>query len=155
MPLQHQSTFLSRCLISSSTSSTSTSTKSLTLPHRSLISRQFTTCSPSMFALTPFRPRPGQETQPKTWSRQHELPRLPIPPLEQTLPRYLASLEPILRQKEKLGELKGSSAQQEMERRKEWAQELLQKGSLGSKLQNRLVGEFHNSWGNLGEQDLF
>jgi len=94
-----------------------------------------------MFALTPFRSKPGQETQPKTFSRQHELPKLPVPPLEQTLPKYLASLEPILRQKEKMGELKGTDAKKEMQKRQQWAQELMKPGGIGTKLQNRLVGE--------------
>lgn len=91
-----------------------------------------------MFALTPYRGAPGT-SQPKTFSRQRTLPRLPIPDLEATLERYLTSIEPLLLQKEHLGELPGSSAAKELEKRREWARELTQPGGLGPVLQNRLV----------------
>ena len=42
---------------------------------------------------------------PSTFQLQETLPRLPVPRLQDTLERYLRSLEPVLRQKEVLGEL--------------------------------------------------
>lgn len=91
-----------------------------------------------MFALTPYRGAPGT-TPPKTFSRQRSLPRLPIPQLDASLERYLKTIEPLLLQKEELGELPGSSAQQELEKRRQWAQELAKEGGIGHKLQHRLI----------------
>lgn len=62
-----------------------------------------------------------------------------MPPLEASLERYLKSLEPILLQQEEFGELKGSSAQQELEKRRQWAKELAQEGGIGTRLQHRLI----------------
>jgi carnitine O-acetyltransferase len=90
-----------------------------------------------MFALTKFRGNPAD--QPKTFSRQSSLPKLPIPPLEETFARYLRSLEPIFLQAEELGQLpKGVTAAQELEKRKKWAHDALQQGTLVNKLQQRL-----------------
>lgn len=100
--------------------------------------RTFTTSTRSMFALTPYRGAPGT-SQPKTFSRQRALPRLPVPQLDATLERYLKSLEPLLQQKEEFGELKGSSAKEELEKRRKWAEELMKEGSVGTKLQHRLI----------------
>lgn len=109
-----------------------------TFPH---LRRSLSTTSPNMFALTPFRGAPGT-APPKTFSRQGELPRLPVPTLEETLPRYLKSLEPILRQKEELGQLpSGASAESELKKRAEWAQQAIEQGSLARRLQQRLIGE--------------
>ncbi|CAO1613351.1 unnamed protein product [Parajaminaea phylloscopi] len=91
-----------------------------------------------MFALTPYRGAPGT-SQPKTFSRQRSLPRLPVPQLDASLDRYLKSIEPILLQKEELGELKGSSAKGEIAKRKQWIDELVKEGGLGHKLQHRLI----------------
>lgn len=91
-----------------------------------------------MFALTPYRGAAGT-SQPKTFSRQKGLARLPIPKLDATLERYLKSLEPILLQKEGFGELKGSSAKDELAKRRKWAEELSEEGGLGWKLQHRLI----------------
>ncbi|PWN41844.1 acyltransferase ChoActase/COT/CPT [Ceraceosorus guamensis] len=101
--------------------------------------RSLSTSFPAMFALTPFRGAPGS-APPKTFSRQGELPRLPVPTLEETFPRYLKSLEPVLRQKEELGQLpSGATAASELQKRAEWAQEAVKEGSLARKLQQRLI----------------
>lgn len=92
-----------------------------------------------MFALTKFRGNPAD--QPKTFSRQDTLPRLPVPPLEQTFRQYLNSLDPIFRQAEELGQLpKGATAKSELEKRAQWARQAVQPGSLVQKLQQRLIG---------------
>lgn len=76
---------------------------------------------------------------PSTFQLQESLPRLPVPNLEESLTRYLRSLQPILRQKEALGELPaGATAEQELKKRREWANELLSSG-VGQRLNERLV----------------
>lgn len=90
-----------------------------------------------MFALTPWRGTPG--TQPKTFSQQRNLPRLPVPTLEQTFDKYLKSLSPFLHQLEEQGKLEGSTAEKELAKRKQWVQDFLAKGALGPKLQQRLI----------------
>ena len=76
---------------------------------------------------------------PTTFQMQSALPRLPVPRLEDSLERYLRSLEPILRQKEVLGELpSGSTAESEMQQRRTWAKELIESG-VGPRLNERLV----------------
>ena len=76
---------------------------------------------------------------PSTFQLQETLPRLPVPRLQDTLERYLRSLEPVLRQKEVLGELpSGTNAQSELQKRREWAQELISSG-VGPRLNERLV----------------
>lgn len=103
--------------------------------------RSFGTNTPKMFALTPFRGAPGA-VQPKTFSRQQELPRLPIPQLNDTFERYLTTLEPLLRQAEEFGELPGNTtAADELNKRRAWASEALKPGSLVNRLQQRLYGE--------------
>lgn len=100
----------------------------------------FHTSAAPMFALSKFRGNVAD--QPKTFSRQHELPRLPIPELEDTFARYIASLEPILLQAQAQGKLDGrETASSEIQRRKTWAKEALQKGTLIRKLQQRLIGK--------------
>lgn len=101
--------------------------------------RKFSAATPAMFALTPFRGAPG--TQPKTFSKQSTLPRLPIPELAATFERYLKSISPILRQKEAQGQLDGSTAQKELDKRRQWIADFLKEGGLGRTLQQRLVGE--------------
>lgn len=91
-----------------------------------------------MFALSKFRGNAAD--QPKTFSRQDALPRLPVPPLAQTFERYLQTLEPILAQAEAMGTLpSGATAQSELDKRRQWAQEAIQPGSLVQRLQQRLV----------------
>lgn len=105
--------------------------------------RPFGTSVPTMFALTPFRGAPGA-VQPKTFSRQDELPRLPIPQLNDTFERYLTTLEPLLRQAEEFGELDaGKTAAEELDKRRAWAREALKPGSLVNRLQQRLIGEWY------------
>ncbi|KAK0569116.1 hypothetical protein OC861_001256 [Tilletia horrida] len=90
-----------------------------------------------MFALTKYRGAPG--TQPKTFSRQHELPKLPVPALEQTFKRYLRSLEPILKQKEELGQLPaGATAASELAKRQDYINSFLS-SPLSGQLQQRLL----------------
>jgi len=75
---------------------------------------------------------------PPTFGLQASLPRLPVPQLEDSLNRYLRSLEPILQQQEDLGELPtGATAASELAKRRTWADELL-KGGLGQRLNERL-----------------
>lgn len=90
-----------------------------------------------MFALTPWRGTPG--SKPKTFSQQGNMPRLPVPSLEQTFDKYVKSLSPFLRQMQEKGELKGSSAEQELAKRKQWVQDFLKEGGMGAKLQQRLI----------------
>ncbi|CAO1632887.1 unnamed protein product [Sympodiomycopsis kandeliae] len=111
---------------------------SLAAAARSSSHRPLSTSSRVMFALTPYRGAAGTQP-PKTFSRQRQLPRLPIPPLQATFEKYIKSLEPVFLQKEALGELKGSTAQQELDKRRQWAQELLKEGGLGDRLQHRLI----------------
>lgn len=93
-----------------------------------------------MFALSKFRGNPAD--QPKTFSKQSTLPRLPIPALEDTFARYIKSLEPILRQAEEFGTLENrQTAASELQQRQKWAEEAVQEGSLVRKLQQRLIGE--------------
>ena len=83
---------------------------------------------------------------PKTYAAQDVLPRLPVPSLEQTLPSYLASLAPLLAQMEEFGELPASpagsgtsSAASELSKRSAWVEEMLAAGSMGARLQQRLL----------------
>ncbi|KAL4402466.1 acyltransferase [Malassezia pachydermatis] len=78
-------------------------------------------------------------TVPTTFQLQSSLPRLPVPKLEDSLARYLKSLEPFLRQKEELGELPaGATAESELAQRRAWADELISSG-LGQRLNERLI----------------
>ncbi|EPQ31479.1 uncharacterized protein PFL1_00814 [Pseudozyma flocculosa PF-1] len=90
-----------------------------------------------MFALSPWRGAPGK--QPKTFSAQNSMPRLPVPPLEQTFDKYVKSISPFLRQQHQRGELSGSTPEQELEKRKGWVREFLKDGGLGHRLQQRLI----------------
>ncbi|KAE8215189.1 hypothetical protein CF327_g1503 [Tilletia walkeri] len=123
-----------------STAAAAAATTAAFNPLRSSIqrsSRLFSTSTAAMFALTPYRGAPG--TQPKTFSRQKELPRLPIAPLEQTFKRYLRSLEPILAQKEELGQLGiGATAASELAKREEYIRSFLS-SPLAGQLQQRLI----------------
>lgn len=75
---------------------------------------------------------------PRMLANQATLPRLPVPPLEQSLERYLRSIEPILQQKEDLGELPaGATVASELAQRRKWADELL--SGIGPLLNQRLL----------------
>lgn len=75
----------------------------------------------------------------RTLQHQATLPRLPVPPLEQTVAKYLKSLEPIFAQQEELGQLPaGTTAESELAKRKVWAEEFLADKSIAHALQLRL-----------------
>lgn len=65
------------------------------------------------------------------------MPRLPVPELRKTLDKYLASLEPFLREDEKRG---GMNYHSGLSLRKKWADEFEQ--GIGKVLQDRLVGTY-------------
>ncbi|KAJ3195931.1 hypothetical protein HK101_010610 [Irineochytrium annulatum] len=75
----------------------------------------------SMKPFTPSNPRPVA-----TFSLQPTLPRLPIPPLEETLARYLKSIQPI-------------ATAQDYERNVAFVRDFLKPGGLGHELQARLI----------------
>lgn len=70
-------------------------------------------------------------------SKPLQLPRLPVPPLRDTLDRYLKSLEPFLLEDEARG---GASFRESMDTRQAWAKEF--ELGLGQTLQERLMGTF-------------
>ncbi|WFC99747.1 carnitine O-acetyltransferase [Malassezia yamatoensis] len=81
---------------------------------------------------------------PRMLEFQSKLPRLPVPPLTQSLDRYLRSLEPLLKQKEEMGELpEGATAASELDKRRKWADELL--NGLGPTLNQRLIDVDHST----------
>lgn len=63
------------------------------------------------------------------------LPRLPVPPLQQTIDRYLKSLEPFLLEDDARG---GPSFTSSYNLREKWAQEF--RGGVGKLCQQRLIG---------------
>lgn len=63
------------------------------------------------------------------------LPRLPVPPLRETLDRYLKSLEPFLLEDEAKG---GAPYEEAMSQRKKWAEEF--EHGVGKACQERLLG---------------
>lgn len=75
---------------------------------------------------------------PRTFAAQDSLPRLPVPAVEDTLSRYLVSIEPILRQKADFGELPaGATFESELAKRRKWAEEFVSSGIAG-RLNQRL-----------------
>jgi hypothetical protein len=64
------------------------------------------------------------------------LPRLPIPPLRKTLDRYLKSIQPFLLEDEARG---GASFEESYALRVRWAEEF-EKGGMGTRAQDRLIG---------------
>ncbi|KAG8904529.1 hypothetical protein FRB99_001612 [Tulasnella sp. 403] len=83
-----------------------------------------------MFAIHP----PRRSDRLPTFHHQRSLPRLPVPPLRESLDRYLKSLEPLLNQAEEKG---GEKADVALAKRKGWADEF-ERGA-GKVLQERLV----------------
>ncbi|KAK4058251.1 hypothetical protein OIO90_000408 [Microbotryomycetes sp. JL221] len=93
-----------------------------------------------MFALTPYK-----RDQPRTLSRQKDLPRLPIPQLDNSLERYLESLRPFLLQQAvvdnnlTIGSTEANEfVERELTKRRQWAQDFTKQGGLGRLLQERL-----------------
>ncbi|KAG0238321.1 hypothetical protein BGW42_005554 [Actinomortierella wolfii] len=62
----------------------------------------------------------------KTFANQHKLPKLPVPTLQETLKKYLQTIEPFL-------------TAQELEHNKKLAADFIRPGGLGEKLQQRLL----------------
>lgn len=89
-----------------------------------------------MFALTPYK-----KEQTKTLERQRELPRLPIPPLEKSLERYIKSLRPLLLEQALKAGQGQDAVDAELAKRREWAADFQSKSGLGRLLQERLKGE--------------
>ena len=79
---------------------------------------------------------PALNTQRSSSTRAH-LARLPVPDLQQTLQRYLKSIEPFLREEESHG---GASYDNALALRTQWAEDF-EKG-LGSICQTRLQGTY-------------
>nr|XP_019009266.1 carnitine acetyltransferase [Kwoniella pini CBS 10737]OCF48047.1 carnitine acetyltransferase [Kwoniella pini CBS 10737] len=100
-----------------------------------------------MFALSSYR-----KEQPKTFSNQSILPRLPIPDLEKSLEGYVKSLGPILEQTSSCiidKQYEGSALANEVEKRKLFAKDFAAPGGLGRALQERLKDLDHvspNNW---------
>jgi len=67
-------------------------------------------------------------------ARLPELPRLPVPPLEQSVQLYLRSIAPLLLQSSGAADF-----DQEYRRRQAWASDLCAPGGVGQRLQNRLI----------------
>jgi hypothetical protein len=65
-----------------------------TSTHTHFTPRRTTQVQLRMFALTPYR-----SNQPRTFSRQGELARLPVPEVRDSLERWLASLRPVVAEK--------------------------------------------------------
>ncbi|GAA5861326.1 hypothetical protein JCM8547_006092 [Rhodosporidiobolus lusitaniae] len=86
-----------------------------------------------MFALTPYR-----ATQPRTFSAQKQLPRLPVPALSASLDKYLKSLRPFLLEQASKEGRESSWVEEELGRRREWATDFEKEGGLGRLLQERL-----------------
>lgn len=75
----------------------------------------------------------------RTFAAQDSLPRLPVPAVEDTLGRYLRSIEPVLRQKADRGELPpGATLESELAQRRKWADEFVASGVAG-RLNQRLL----------------
>ncbi|EGG03140.1 uncharacterized protein MELLADRAFT_44686 [Melampsora larici-populina 98AG31] len=66
------------------------------------------------------------------------MPRLPVPPLDQSVNLYLKSIIPFLLQSSEKS-LEKNQFEKEYQIRKEWANELCMKGGLGERLQERLI----------------
>lgn len=86
-----------------------------------------------MFALTAYR-----KEQPRTLSRQKDLPRLPIQPLALILDKYIQTLRPFLLDQADREGRDASWVERELEKRREWARDFDAQGGLGRTLQERL-----------------
>ena len=62
----------------------------------------------------------------KTFANQSKMPRLPIPPLEQTTRKYLKTLEPLL-------------SVEDLAKSRKFVEDFTKPGGLGETLQGRLV----------------
>lgn len=89
-----------------------------------------------MFALTPYK-----QGQTKTLDRQRELPRLPIPPLDKSLERYITSLKPLILERALQAGQGEDAVEAELNKRREWAADFQSKRGLGRLLQERLKGQ--------------
>ena len=85
-----------------------------------------------MFALLHSQVQPSRPT----FYNQKELPRLPVPPLRETLRKYLRSLEPFLAYS---AEKEGHSVDSARAKRVAWAEHF--EHGLGPICQQRLLGE--------------
>lgn len=97
-----------------------------------------TLVSPSlsrMFALTPYK-----RDQTRTLDRQKELPRLPIPPLDKSLERYITSLKPLLLEQALQTGQSEQTIEAELNKRRQWAADFQSNKGLGRLLQERLKG---------------
>jgi carnitine O-acetyltransferase len=88
-----------------------------------------------MFATTPYR-----ASQPRTFSLQKQLPRLPVPTLSNSLDRYIRSLKPLLLEQARKEGKAPEWVEQELEKRRSWGRDFEQEGGLGKVLQERLKG---------------
>lgn len=88
----------------------------------------------AMFALSAYK-----QGQAPTLSRQKELPRLPVPPLDKSLERYIKSLRPLLLQQALQDGTGEESVEAGIKQRQEWAEDF--ETGLGRLLQERLKGE--------------
>lgn len=77
----------------------------------------------------------GTTSESKTVTPPPRLPRLPVPKLDQTLRRYLASLEPFLLEDEARG---GTAFDEAFALRQQWANDF--ENGIGKVLQERLHG---------------
>lgn len=88
-----------------------------------------------MFSLTPYRLE-----QPKTFSHQKSLPKLPVPKLDASLERYVQSLLPLLLERAKQGGHDRTWVDNEMTKRSQVASDFAKVGGVGQRLQARLEG---------------
>lgn len=106
----------------------------------SLISRSHQPRSPSIlttsFSFTTMTSESPQSNQVRS---QTSMPRLPVPPLEQTTKRYLQSLVPFLLQSAQASDKPQEHFEREYRLRQTWANELCAEGGLGNRLQDRLI----------------
>ena len=106
-----------------------------------LLADALSTRSPRMFALASLRRPQSTDAAPATtFSQQHLLRRLPVPPLRQTLDTYLRSLVPLLQDcaRERRADDERAWVERELKRRRRWADEF--ESGVGRVWQERLIG---------------